>query len=359
MTSLSLTIPHSKPTLGPEEVQALSAVVQSGQLSLGPRVAEFERGVAAFIGVEGGVAVSSGTAALQLVLLGLGVGPGDEVILPSYVCVAPWLATVRVGARPRVVDIEPASYAIDPGRAEKVVSSRTKVIIVPHPFGLPADLTRLQALGVPLVEDCAQTLGAVEAGRQVGSVGVAAICSFYATKLLCTGEGGMVVSRDTALLEKCRHYRLYDEELALVSEAFNYKMTDLQAALGLSQLSRFRSFLERRASIAAAYQAAFAQTGLTLPLAPEGRSHIFYRYVVRLGRTGRRRRSLEGILGRLEHRGIQCRRPVFRPLHRYLDLDSYPESEQAMETALSVPIYPTMTDDEVTRTIRTLCEELT
>ena len=352
-------ISHSKPTLNEDDARALTAVVQSGQLSLGPHVEEFERGMAAFVGVSGGVAVGSGTAALELALRALGVGPGDEVILPSYVCAAPWLATVRVGAAPRVVDIDLTTYAIDPGLAGKLLSARTKAIIVPHPFGLPADLTKLQTLGVPLIEDCAQTLGATESGRPVGSVGVMAICSFYATKLLCAGEGGMVLSQDPALLEKCRALRDYDEAPTLDAAAYNYKMTDLQAALGVSQLGRFRSFLDRRASIAATYQAAFAQTGLTLPLAPEGRTHIFYRYVVRLGRTGRRRRFLEDILGRLEHRGIQCRRPVFRPLHRYLDLDSYPESEQAMETALSVPIYPTMTDDEVTRTIRTLCEELT
>ncbi len=169
----------------------------------------------------------------------------------------------------------------------------------------------------------------------------------------------MVLSRDPALLEKCRALRDYDEAPTLDAAAYNYKMTDLQAALGLSQLSRFRSFLERRASIAATYQVAFAQTDLILPLAPEGRTHIFYRYVVRLGRAGRRRRPLEDILGRLEHRGIQCRRPVFRALHRYLNLEDCPESEEASETALSVPIYPSMTDEDVTRTIHTLSEELT
>ena len=246
-------------------MQAIATVVRSGQLCLGACVQQFERGMAAFVGVSGGVAVSSGTAALELALRALGVGPGDEVILPSYVCAAPWLATVRVGAEPRVVDIDPTTYAIDPGRASKLLSARTKAIIVPHPFGLPADLTKLQTLGIPLIEDCAQTLGATEAGRPVGSVGVMAICSFYATKLLCVGEGGMVLSQDSALLEKCRALRDYDEAPSLDAAAYNYKMTDVQAALGLSQLARFRSFLDRRATIASAYQAALARTGLVLP----------------------------------------------------------------------------------------------
>ena len=352
-------IPHSKPTLSDDDVRALTAVVQSGHLSLGPHVEEFERDMAAFVGVSGAVAVSSGTAALELALRALGVGPGDEVILPSYVCAAPWLATVRVGAGPRVVDIDLTTYALDPALAGKLLSARTKAIIVPHPFGLPADLTKLQTLGVPLIEDCAQTLGATESGRPVGSVGVMAICSFYATKLFCAGEGGMVLSRDPALLEKCRALRDYDEAPTLDAAAYNYKMTDMQAALGVSQLARFRSFLDRRATIAAAYQAALARTGLVLPMIPEGRTHIFYRYVVRVHHADRARHSLDQILGRLEHRGVQCRRPVFRALHRYLNLEDCPESEEASETALSVPIYPSMTDEDVTRTIRTLCEELT
>lgn len=186
------------------------AVVGSGQLAQGPRVEEFERGVAALVGVAGGVAVHSGTAALELALLVLGVGQGDEVILPSYVCTAPWLAVVRVGGQPRIVDIESTTYAIDPDEARKVLSPRTKAIIVPHMFGLPADLTRLRMLGVPLIEDCAQTLGATEAGCWVGSVGAVTICSFYATKLLCTGEGGMLLSNDRRLLDKGRALRDYD-----------------------------------------------------------------------------------------------------------------------------------------------------
>lgn len=198
----------------------------------------------------------------------MGVVHGDEVILPSYVCAAPWLAVVRVGAQPKIVDIEPDSYAIDPAAVKKVLSVRTSAIIVPHLFGLPADLTGLQSLGVPLIEDCAQTLGATEAGRQVGTVGAVTVCSFYATKLLCTGEGGMVLSHDQSLLERARALREYDEEPVLDDRAFNYKMTDLQAALGLSQLRRFPSFLERRREIAAAYRTAFSAARLGLPVVP-------------------------------------------------------------------------------------------
>jgi dTDP-4-amino-4,6-dideoxygalactose transaminase len=347
-------VPHSRPTIGQEEVQALLAVAGSGQLAQGPRVEEFERSVAALVGVAGGVAVHSGTAALELALLALGVGHGDEVILPSYVCAAPWLAVVRVGGQPRIVDIESTTYAIDPDSVRKALSPRTKAIVVPHMFGLPADLTRLRTLGVPLIEDCAQTLGATEAGHRVGSVGAVTICSFYATKLLCTGEGGMLLSNDRRLLDRGRALRDYDEAPTLDRSAFNRKMTDLQAALGLSQLRRYKAFLERRTAIAAAYQAALGQTRLTLPTVPPGRTHIFYRYVVRLpGGT-----VLDSLIERLEQRGVCCRRPVFRPLHRYLVLKGYPVSEEAYRTALSIPIYPSLTDEEVARTAHALCEEL-
>ncbi len=351
----SHVIPHSRPAIGHEEIAALTDVVRSGQVAQGSQVEAFERGMATLLEVQGGVALSSGTVGLEVALLALGVGPGDEVILPSYVCAAPWLAVVRVGARPRIVDIEPDTYAIDPAGVEKALSSRTRAVIVPHLFGLPADLSKLQEFGVPLIEDCAQTLGATEQGRLVGSVGHVAVCSFYATKLLCTGEGGMLLSNDAEILEKGRALRDYDEQPTLGAAAFNRKMTDLQAAMGLQQLAKFQSLLDRRARIAVRYQTAFATTNLRLPSIPEGRTHVFYRYVVRVPPSGH---PLDEVLARLERRGVQCRRPVFRPLHRYLDLEGCVESDQANASAMSVPLYPSMTDEEVSRTIHTVCEEL-
>jgi perosamine synthetase len=348
-------IPHSRPSLGAVEADAVLNVLHSSQIAQGPRIEAFEQGIARLIGVHGGVAVSSGTAALELALRALEVGEGDEVILPSYVCAAPWLAITRVGAKARIVDIDPDSYAIAPAQVAKTLSRRTRAIIVPHPFGLPADLTALQSLGVPLIEDCAQTLGATEAGRPVGSVGTVTVCSFYATKLLCTGEGGMVLSNDTALLDRVRALREYDEAPVLRPAAFNYKMTDLQAALGLAQLGRFSTFIERRTAIATRYRAAWSRTGLVLPEAPKGRTHVFYRFVIRVDR-GRRHLSLDRLLGMLEQRGIQCRRPVFRPLHQSLGLDECPNSDQVQASACSVPLYPALTEDEVTQIIAAVSE---
>ncbi len=362
MTAGKLMVPHSRPTLGEEEVQAVAEVIRSGHVAQGPCVQEFERSMAAYMGLKGAVAVGSGSVALELALLALGIGEGDEVILPSYVCTAPWLAVVRVGALPRIVDIQPSTYGIDPEEARKALSSKTKAIIVPHPFGLPADLTRLQTFGIPLIEDCAQTLGAAEAGRTVGTVGIATVCSFYATKLLCTGEGGMVLSNDPAMIEKMAALRDYDERPSLEAAAFNRKMTDLQAALGLRQVARLPSFLAKRSAIAEAFTRLLGSTGLGLPQVPRGRTHVFFRYVVRLPAAkddpGTLQPPLEQVLANLERRGIQCRRPVFQALHQYLKLEGFPASEEASHTALSVPIYPSMTEEEVRATAEALCEEL-
>lgn len=351
-------ITHSRPSLEQEDIQAVTDVLQSGHLVQGPLVERFERGVAAMIGVKGATAVSSGTAALELALRAMGVGPGDEVILPSYVCAAPWLATTRVGAQPRVVDINLGTYSIDPLATQKAVTARTMAIIVPHMFGLPADMPDLKSLGIPLIEDCAQTLGASVNGRPVGTMGNVAVCSFRATKLLCTGEGGMVLSDDEGILEQARALRDYDEGPSLEPTSFNHKLTDLQAALGLSQLHRFQSFLERRAAVAASYQQRLGNLDINLPSIPQGRTHIFYRYVIRAPRLRKKPGSLGQLLVKLEQQGIQCRRPVFRALHRYLELDGFPQSEEASETAISIPIYPSMTDEDVSRTAQALCEVL-
>lgn len=351
-------IPHSQPWIAQDELLAAADVLRSGQVAQGPCVEQFERAVAGFMGRGGGVAVTSGTVALELALRALCIGPGDEVILPSYVCAAPWLAVQHVGARACLVDIEPETFNLDPQQVRQAVTGKTRAIIVPHLFGLPANLTELQAIGVPLIEDCAQTLGALEQGRPVGSVGTLTVCSFYATKLLCTGEGGMVLSDDAAILERVRALRQYDEGSSLSPAASNYKMTDLQAAIGLCQLRRLPSFLSRRQEIARAYYKALAGMPVVLPQVPDRRTHIYYRFVIRVAETSPSDGGLSALMTRLERAGVQCHRPVFRPLHDYLKMDGYPNSELAYQQALSIPLYPSLTDEAVTRIAAVLCKEL-
>lgn len=351
-------IPHSRPSIGQDDIRAVTEVLRSGHITEGPCVNQFERGMAAYLGVSGGVAVHSGTVAIELALRALNIGPGDNVIIPSYVCSAPWLAIQRVGAQARVVDIDLETFNLDPAKVRRARTVRTRAVIVPHLFGLPADLTALQALGIPIIEDCAQTLGATEQGRAVGTVGVLTVCSFYATKLLCTGEGGMVLSNDPVLLERVRSLREYDQTPSLNPSAFNCKMTELQAALGLAQLNQLGSFLERRTALAAEYRAVLKDTKVLLPVVPMGRTHAYYRFVVRISKGTHSPDEFTALLSRLERHAVQCRKPVFRPLHRYLDLHDFPASEEADQTAISIPIHPLMSDEDVARAGHVLQEEL-
>ena len=347
MIPVATIIPHSRPAIDQDDVRAAVEVLGSGQLAQGPLVERFERDMAAFFGLQGGVAVSSGTAALELALRALRIGAGDEVIMPSYVCPAPWLATQRVGAQATLVDIDLDTFNIDPLAACQAVTNRTRAIIVPHLFGLPADLTALERLGIPLIEDCAQTLGAMEQGRPVGTVGRLTVCSFYATKLLCTGEGGMVLSNEGTLLERVRSLHEYDGTLTLDPSSSNLKLTDLQAALGLSQLGRFSTFYERRCFIAAAYRETLSSKAAVCSSVPPGRTHGYYRFVIRLPHLRTDPEGLLRLISTFEQQGIHCRKPVFMPLHRYLNQSGFPNSAEADRTALSIPLYPDLEDEEV------------
>jgi dTDP-4-amino-4,6-dideoxygalactose transaminase len=310
-------------------------------------VEAFEQAMAKVTGQAQGVAVSSGTAALYLALMALGIGSDDEVVIPSYVCTALWHAVHLTGAKPVLVDIKPATYQPSPQAVARVLTRRTKAVIVPHMFGLPADVMTLKSHGIPIIEDCAQTLGVTVRGTSVGSMGELAICSFYATKLLAAGEGGMVLGRDESLVGRVRALRQYDEQDAL-TPAFNYKMTDMQAALGLCQVARLESFLARRRAIAARYDEAILQAGLTPPSAPPGLEHGYFRYVVRLsGPVG-------PALDRARTFGIGCRPPVYRPIHSYLGLSGFPETDAAWERALSIPLFPALTDHEIDRVVGAL-----
>lgn len=335
-------VPHSRPTLGDDERAALAEVVASGQLAQGPRVAAFERAMADRLGVRGAVAVSSGTAALHLALLALGVGPGDEVLVPSYACAALLHAARAAGATPRLVDVDPATFNIDPDAAKRVRSPRCRALIVVHAFGLPADLDALLALGVPVIEDAAQALGARHGTRPVGSAGAVGITSFYATKLMTTGEGGMLFGDDERILGVARDLREYDEKRD-DRLRFNYKMTDLAAALGLVQARRLPAFLDRRRRIADLYRARLGSSPLRHPPDPPGR--VYHRYVV----TGPR--AAEHYLGRLDAAGVDARRPVFQPLHRYLGLTGFPGADEAGARAVSLPCYPSLSDAELERVV--------
>ena len=197
-------IPHSRPTMGEEEVKAVAEVIRSGHIVEGEVVQRFEKNFAEKMGVQDAAAVSSGTAALHLTLLAMGIGPDDEVIIPSYVCTALFHAVQYVGAISVPAEIDPKTYNIDPDDVQKRITTRTKAIIVPHMFGLAANLDRLLNLDVPVIEDCAQAVGGTYHQKPLGTFGQASIFSFYATKMMATGEGGMVTSNSAEIIDCIR-----------------------------------------------------------------------------------------------------------------------------------------------------------
>lgn len=340
---MNTIIPHSRPTLGEAEGDAVHRVVLSGQLVQGQEVAAFEEEVAACTGRRFAVAVSSGTAGLHLALLALGVGEGDQVILPSYVCTALLHAVWAAGATPVAVDIDPSTRNLDGGKVREKVGERTRAVIAPHMFGLPAPVEEIEKLGLPVIEDCAMSIGAEHRGRPVGSFGSLSVCSFYPTKMMAAGEGGMVLTDDSDLAERVRARREYDG-LPAHHLRFNYKMTDVEAALGRVQLGRLPEFVARRREIAAHYQRKLGEGGLKLPLVnPE---HVYYRYILRTD-------GAEPFMAALEEEGVAARRPIDRPLHRelYREDGEYPHATAAHREDLSIPIYPSLGDSQVERVI--------
>jgi len=335
-------IPHSRPTIGEGEINAVTKVISSGRIAQGKEVAAFEEEFAHNMGVKYAAAVSSGTAALHLSLIALNVKTGDEVIIPSFVCTALLNAVNYTGATPIIADIDPASLNIDPSNVANKVTDSTRAIIVPHMFGLMADMRGLSKLGVPLIEDCAQAVGASRNEDMAGSLGRLGIYSFYATKVMTCGEGGMVVSNEEDLIERVKDTREYDNQ-EKYAVRYNYKMTDLQAAIGRQQLDHLDDFISRRRKIATEYHQAFDKLSSGLP--PTDVGHIYYRYNLNVGQ------NVDGWIARLLAAGIASAKPVFKPLHQYLESGDCPNAEAAFSQTLSIPIYPSLSDNDVERIV--------
>ena len=328
-------IPHSKPMLGEEEISAVERVLRSGHLAQGAEVEAFEAECAAMCGRRYGVAVSSGTAALHLALVALEVGAGDLVAIASYACAALTTAIRLQGAVPVLCDIND-DYNLEPAS----MSDHCGVAIVAHLFGAPAPIPG----DCVIIEDIAQSMGGI-----TGRNSPMAVTSFYATKLMTTGEGGMLLTDDAALAELVRDRRDYDNR-ATDARRFAYKMTDFQAAMGRVQLRRLPEFLQRRLAIAEQYTQALSDCPVRLPATP---GHVFFRYVL----ATNRREALEA---HLRQRGIEAKRPVYCPAHHYLKDSSsdavraLPNAERAHEECLSLPIYPALVDEQVSYVIESV-----
>ncbi|MCE7868778.1 DegT/DnrJ/EryC1/StrS aminotransferase family protein [bacterium CPR1] len=332
-----MIIPHSRPTLGSEEAEAVKRVVLSGMVAEGPEVAAFEHEFSSALGCGSAVAVAHGTGALHLALLGLGAGPGRKVILPAYCCVSVLNAVLYTGASPVLADSVPDAPDVDLEQVRRLITPGTAAVVVPHLFGRRA---ALEPLPVPLVEDGTQSLGVDGLGRH----GQATIFSFYATKMLAGAEGGAVLSHDEHLLAMVRDRRSYDGRTDW-AERFNYKMTDLSGAMLRVQLGKLERFIERRRELAAFYRERLGGTGLRLSAEQPG--EVFFRFVVEVDEAAVRATQLREL-------GVDARLPVFRPVHHYLGLcrDDYPHAESRWRTSLSLPLYPSLTHEEAERVVQ-------
>jgi len=330
-------IPHSQPCLGDEEAAAAAEVVKSGYLANGPQTAALERELADFLGVQGVAACSSGTAALYLALSALGASSHTTVHIPSYVCTALWNAAHFCDAKISVCDVESPVGNLSVSEVLRRREKDDDIVILPYMFGSPATGLELKQAGFRLIEDCAQSIGASADGHLLGSIGQVSIFSFYATKVLCAGEGGAVASNSPEIMDFVRDFIDYDHKKDLLRR-FNFKMTDLQAAVARIQLKKLPDFIVRRRKIAAEFDQAVLNTGYELIERPPG--DIYFRYLIKTKDTA-------GTIARFRHYGVTAALPVYYPVHRYLKMDGFPQTEQLYRSLVSLPCYPALTDTEV------------
>ena len=325
-------------------------VLESGALTMGPKVAELEELVAAACGVEHAVAVSNGTAALHLAVLALGIGPGDEVIVPAYTFPATANVVRLAGARAVLVDVDPATFNLDVERVYDAVTSRTKAVLAVHLFGRPLDWTALQSAVPPelhLLEDAAGALGARWQGMPCGGLGVLGCLSFHPRKIVTTGEGGAVTTRDpelAATIRRLRHHGL-DPDADIVAPSTNYRLADILCAVGIPQLRRLDELLAARTRVAEGYTERL-QGVVETPDADEGDVHGWQAYVVRLDRR-------DEALAALRAEGIEVQIGTYA-LHRlsaYSDQGPFPGADAAFERALALPLHSRLTELDLDRVV--------
>jgi perosamine synthetase len=362
------SIPLAQPEIGAREEELVLEVLRSGRLSLGPMGQRFEQAFADFLGVEDAVAVSSGTAALHLGVRQLGWGPGDEVITSPFTFVASANSILYERARPVFVDVDPETLDIDPDAAAAAVTEKTAGLLPIDIFGWPAAWPELIALaekhGLGVLEDSCEALGAVDSeGRMVGTRGNFATFAFYANKQMTTGEGGMIVPTDADAAARLRSERNQGRAVDMGwldhdRLGFNYRLSDVAAAIGLAQVEKLPSLLERRAAVAAIYAERLAEVqGLAAPMAARGREvRSWFVYVVRLEDEVDR----DAVIGRLRERGIDSK-DYLPSVHLFPHIrelgyreGQFPVAEAASAHSMALPFFPQMTEAQVDR----VCTEL-
>lgn len=366
-------IPVWEPVLdGNEERYVLDCLQTNWISSLGRYITRFEELFSRYCGVEHGVACSSCTTGLHMSLVALGIGPGDEVIIPDFTLIVSANTVIQAGAKPVLVDVDARTWCMDPTKIEEKITARTRAVMAVHMYGHPCDMPAIAEIarrrGLFVIEDCAEAHGAEIAGRKVGSFGDAACFSFYGNKILTTGEGGMVLCSDAALAAKLRLLRDQGfEQPRFVHRVigYNYRLTNLQAAIGLAQTERVTEKVEKKREIARWYNEALAGSGdLDLPWEAPGAKNVYWMYGVKLG--DRFRQGRDGVMAELKGKGVDTR-AFFCPMHlqpafrgsdaRFPDFaGDFPVSEDLWKRGLYLPSGLGLTREQVREVASKLLE---
>ncbi len=355
-------IPAAQPIIGDDERAAVDAVLSSGMIAQGPQVAAFEQEFAAVVAGRECVAVNSGTSALHLALLAMGVGPDDEVIVPSFTFAATANAVAVTGATPVFIDIDPDTYCMDPDAIVPAITARTRAIMPVHLYGHPAAMPQImdiaQEYELQVLEDAAQAHAASFEGRPVGAWGDAAAFSFYPTKNMTSGEGGMVVTGDPELARMIRLLRNQGMEKRYHNEVagLNNRMTDIHAAIGRVQLGKLAGWTKQRRENAAFLDGALS--GVVTPVVAPGAEHVYHQYTIRVSA------DRDAFVAALADRGVGSGVYYPVPVHRLptfaLDVD-LPRTEAAAAQVISLPIHPSLTEQDlqdVAQAVNAVAEEL-
>ena len=350
---MSDAIRLARPDVGEAELAALAEVVSTGQLTMGPKVVEFEASIADAVGTAHAAAVSSGTAALHLALLALEIGPGDEVVVPAYTFPATANVVELCGARAVLVDVDPETFNLDVAAVAAAVTSKTRAVMAVHLFGRPVEWEELQTAvpqEVALVEDAAGALGASYRGTPCGALGVAGCLSFHPRKIVTTGEGGAVTTDEAALDAAVRRLRHHGWKTLgdMPTPGFNYRLPDLLSAVGIPQMARLEELLGARERVASWY-AERLEHHVSTPSAAEGDRHGWQAYVIQLERR-------DEALAALRDAGIEAQIGTWA-LHRlepYRTQGDFPGADRAFERALALPFATTTTEEEVERVVAVL-----
>lgn len=349
-----LKIPRIKGSFNQEEIRAVTRVLQTGLLMMGPEVKELEERIKSLIGVHYAVATNSGTSSLHLSLIALGVGKGEEVIIPTYTCSALLNAVNYVGASPVLVDNGEGSLNISARKVEEKITQKTKAIIVQHTFGFPAEVDKIIKLRVPVVEDCGAAIGSTYKGRLVGSFGNIGTFSFYASKILSAGQGGIVVTDNKKYYDIVYDLIRYDKRTKY-KDRYNYQMADITAAIANVQLKKMKSFIKRRKEIAAKYIDVL-KGKKNIRFWPDSRESNanHYRFIIQFPDQ----KSRNKILKFLEKSGVTTIVPYlnYQLLHNYLKLNkaNFPVAENLSNNTITIPLYPELTEIEIRKIISLL-----